>query len=363
MFISMASFVATSNNVQPRKIAANKENLVVALNRNKKIFPKGEPQTLLQCSQDDDAVAPFDKGLVHMVIGAYNNHFNLVLRPDDVWQAIVTQLSFFVNAHGEELRNKFVSHEGKKQLTIISPNTFSTTDFGECARRMVQEQIIDNIKDKSLVDWLLPSFSTTQERDRIAAAVTVMATLQKYFEYRICCECGIPRVTLLGKPEDWQALRQRIDRLSEFDVAPEGYLARWQAMLTPILDGFVAQTKPGADASEALAFWDRVCQNVGGGSGPVYYSGWITVFAVFKHDGTWQGDLVGKKGKPVEWPVIDSNDLPVGWASVPVLVEDEMGKKYNCMMHAGQFVASFPDEYSLQPRSDWCMTCPSKLEM
>src|SRR5690349_20929723 len=98
-FITMTTFVATSNKVTPKKVTCANQDLTTALKSNEHIFPEDPHQTLIQCSQDDADVVPFDKGLVHIVIGAYNNHFNLVLRPDDVWQAIVTQLSFYVNAH------------------------------------------------------------------------------------------------------------------------------------------------------------------------------------------------------------------------------------------------------------------------
>lgn len=78
-----------------------------------------------------------------------------------------------------------------------------TIDYGEFASRMVSEQVIKNIKDPSIAEWLQPNFSTTTETDRIAASVSIMATLQKYFKYVCMTECGLPRVTMLGVVEDW----------------------------------------------------------------------------------------------------------------------------------------------------------------
>jgi hypothetical protein len=68
---------------------------------------------------------------------------------------------------------------------------------------MVDEQIIKNIKDQSVIDWLMPSFSTTLPNDRVAASVSVMSALQCYFKYSFGLCCGIPEVTLLGTIEDW----------------------------------------------------------------------------------------------------------------------------------------------------------------
>ena len=41
--------------------------------------------------------------------------------------------------------------------------------------------------------------------------------------------------------------------------------------LAPVLDEFVAAKGGKPD----LAFWDRVCDRSGGGSGPTYLSGWV----------------------------------------------------------------------------------------
>ncbi|CAN0540206.1 unnamed protein product, partial [Ectocarpus sp. 8 AP-2014] len=69
-----------------------------------------------------------------------------------------------------------------------------------------------------LADWFRPGFSTTTETDEVCAAATAMATLQAYFEYTMCLTCGIPWVTLMGTVEDWKLLREKIERMLEFEV-------------------------------------------------------------------------------------------------------------------------------------------------
>lgn len=54
-------------------------------------------------------------GLVHAIEAAYSFHRHLVLRPDDIWMAILTQFSMYVDKNAEQLRDHFVSHEGKKE--------------------------------------------------------------------------------------------------------------------------------------------------------------------------------------------------------------------------------------------------------
>jgi len=53
-----------------------------------------------------------------MLFKVYNDHHELVLRPDDFWQAINVQFSYYVNANGEALRDHFVNHEGQKELIV-----------------------------------------------------------------------------------------------------------------------------------------------------------------------------------------------------------------------------------------------------
>jgi len=65
----------------------------------------------------------------------------------------------------------------EKKLTIKALGTLYTIDFGHLAKRMVDEQIIKNIKDPTIAEWILPKFTTTTENDRVVASVTMMATL------------------------------------------------------------------------------------------------------------------------------------------------------------------------------------------
>lgn len=101
------------------------------------------------------------------------------LRPDDVWQAILAQFSLYVQANENELRDTFVSHEGKKEyvggfvttfpmcdlvqkltlrdirLEIESVGTLETADFAAMAQDMGR-LLEQNVKDPELRKWLVP---------------------------------------------------------------------------------------------------------------------------------------------------------------------------------------------------------------
>merc|ERR1712012_980101 len=128
-------------------------------------------------------------------------------------------------------------------------------------------------------------------------------------------------------------------------------MSAWHKLLAPVFDQLVQASEGHRD----LEFWDKVCCHLGGGSGPSYLSGWITVFAVFSAKGKWLANVNGMEG---EWPEIDTKDLPVGSVSVPVLVNDN-GCEYHTQMLAGQFgLDVVGNGKAVQPRSDWCIALP-----
>jgi len=376
---SGVTFRATSNEVEATQVQGELTQLTEAISGNaafQRAFAKKERQErvsplrkrvsplrkmphtipkIIQTSHADKPVREARYGLVSACLDAYNKHHNLVLRPDDVWQAILTQFSFYVNANAEALRDSFVDFQGKKTLVITMGGTLFSADFGNFANRMVDEQIATNLKDDDVTEWLLPKFTTTTSDDRVAASVTIMSTLQAYFEYVCRLRCGIPEVTLEGTPDDWRSLRMKIDRLPRYEVGGKPrVMAQWHALLAQVLDNFVLSSEGKHD----LAFWDRICHRMGGGSGPSYLSGWVTVFACFKANGEWQGnlDLMGRGGEKPQWPRIDTNYIPVGTVSVPVLVDDN-GVQYDTQMLAGQVAYDVGGDRgdTVRPRNDWCI--------
>ena len=48
---------------------------------------------------------------------AYAQHYPLVLSPDAIWMCITQGLSQHINTNAEKLRNMFVEHEGKKEIS------------------------------------------------------------------------------------------------------------------------------------------------------------------------------------------------------------------------------------------------------
>jgi hypothetical protein len=279
-------------------------------------------------------------GFVMAVEAAYSQHHHLSIRPEDVWVSILTQFSFHVNAHAEELRSFFVAHEGQKQLVVKEFGTLQTVDVGLLAVRLT-EQMEKFLVDQDLRNWIMPSFTTTTSTDTITAAVIMMGTMQKYFSYKMCIMCGIPSVTLLGEKADWVDIRHRLDKLAQFGKEPELF----SRLLTPVLDYFIS-TFEGADDPKVVDFWSKIAHQYNGGSGPTWLSGWITAFCFWDADGKLlyhePHPNVGKydqkeRGCDLDGTLyhrIDIKDIPNGYVSVPVLVDDN-GQEFKTKMVAG----------------------------
>ena len=218
-------------------------------------------------------------GFVHGAIEAYNNHHNLVIRPEDIWLAILIQLTLFINANSELLRSKFVAFKGKKEFDIEFGTSRWSCDYAEYAR-ITSLMLEDSIVDKELRVWMMPAFSTTTEADIAVASIVMMGAMKKYFGYTMRMACGLPSVTLLGERSDWEKILSRLEKLKDFGDEP----AQWYKLLHPIVSRFVLSFD-GPESPEILDFWNRIAHHDRGGSGPSYYSGWITAFCFWDDDG------------------------------------------------------------------------------
>jgi hypothetical protein len=311
-----------------------------------KEFKKEGCKDIVQSTPMKTAVAASTSGFVRGAIKAYNNHHNLVLRPDDIWLAIMVQFALYVNGNAEELRSTLVKHDGKEELVVEAYGSLYTVDFGQLSKQMI-DKMDEHLVDPNLKHWVLPAFSTTTDHDTIVASVVLMASMKKYFSYQCSLGCGIPQVTLEGTVADWEDIRARVDKLKAFG----GPMSEWSAMLAPILDQFVVAAKGTADAG----FWNRICHHVGGMSGTSYISGWISVFCAFNEDGKWQGGMKTEHDVESEFPIIDTDEIPQGYLTVDVKIDDN-GRLHDALMFAGHMAfAVSDDKTTITPALSWAI--------
>ncbi|OXV06808.1 hypothetical protein Egran_05426, partial [Elaphomyces granulatus] len=133
---------------------------------------------------------------------------------------------------------------------------------------------------------------------------------------------------------DWDALLTRIELLPK--LGPE--TTQWYRLLKPVLTRFVGAFD-SPESSETKNFWQTIVHYSAGGSGPSYVSGWITAFCFWD----WEGRSLFTSGQGnAQWTVldgvryhrVDTNNVPPGFASVPVKLDDN-GDEYDTVMVAG----------------------------
>lgn len=293
-------------------------------------------------------------GLVNTIATAYNEHHHLILRPDDIWLAMLVQFSKHVEQNAAKLRDSIVKFnqndlDGKKKLIVHGEGNLYTTQYDKLCTMMTNE-IAKHIVDPSIREWIIPEFSTTTDKDRVCGAITMMSSMKCYFNYEFRLRCGLPRVTLEGTVEDWQELRRLANRFLEFETDDHHHMQQWHSLYTPVLDEFVKSASGRPD----IEFWKLVVHYKGNGSGPRYLSGWVTVFCPFDDKGAWMCDLTKQQRVSYRfqyireevndaeeddtysrWPIIDTNRIPSGSCCVDVIVDDN-GTVYNCELVAGQ---------------------------
>ena len=303
--------------------------------------------------KNDYIKASFDNGFVGAVYDAYCNHHHLVFRPDDVWVAILTQFSLYINKYSEQLRDKLVFHEGKKNICIESLSSFNNfTDYGYVVDKLT-DKCLDFLKDDKIKEWILPDFTTTTKIDKDVCSVIMMSCLEKYFTFEMRFMCGIPKVTLLGETEDWVKLLEKLKKLPLYDT-PTRLLTKWSFFLHRILKEFIDSSSGNINPT----FWDTICDIIPYGSGSNKITGWISSFCVFDKEGNYRGYLEGKMFEDMKkyiWPSIDTGNIPVGFSSVPFHINDN-GHKINTTFIAGHIGYKMDDtKQKINMSPQWCL--------
>ena len=180
-------------------------------------------------------------------LNAYFNHCPIRLSPNVIWQLILNQFAEYVDEFAEDLREKFVNFEGKKDLICVRIGHIK--DVYKYEDDLIEEfcdKITENV-GKELIDNLTPNFSTSTKQTIISGKVSIMSTFKKYFHYGIgMCTCGIPYIILEGNLNDWEKILEKLKFLKKYDFSRESI----EADLIEIIN-----TKKG---NINLDFWRKI---------------------------------------------------------------------------------------------------------
>jgi len=326
--------------------------------------------------------APHDvHGFIACLELAFFEHYPMALSPSVIWLLILQSLGMHIDNNAEKLRDKFVTHQDKKELTIILGDDFvkgspdnSWDAYIENFAAQIDKNTIDDV-----VSLLETDFSTTSAVERIAGKVAIMDLMKHYFVYRMAAGCGFPQITLTGTKKDWVAMKQKLTALLQNKVDKK-FGKSWADAVMPVLDRFI----DAFDGKIDCLFWNSMLRRGAAGgsrpgirpqtdikqrSGRMFYSGWFNVFfplvnpsnggqkgafAENKHCVAYQdsNDYVqcGLEGASYGGPKMET--LPSGISSAPVnLVLD---KEYEMKFVAGFFGVDQDEEtLEVSPKIGW----------
>jgi hypothetical protein len=204
---------------------------------------------------------------------AFMSHRPLTLSPDTIWLMITQAVANHVNVHAEELRPKFVRHQGRLTIDVRRDDFVKGSPENPWAE--VLHQFSAEIRDHvgSTADLFLPRFSTTGPAKQFAAEIVLLEAMRSYFEFALHSLCGIPAITLEGTEGDWETLAEKAEPFGEFG------LEKWVEVLRPILQQFARASRGDVDGR----FWRSLYKLNEQSGGPVI-TGWITAFFPYLKD-------------------------------------------------------------------------------
>ena len=210
-----------------------------------------EPIWIAKSFSDDERFYTF-KGkdvFFQTIVRAYAEHRPLVLSPDMVWLLISQGFARYVNAHSDELRDQIVSHTEKMDLVVETKKDLlhEDADWKKLIAGFAAQ--INEYTKGDVAKTITADFTTTGVTERIVSQVTLMETVKTYFDYVVhYMGCGIPSITLMGTPQDWQKVLEKTEQLEKYGMGD------WFKSLKPILTEFIK----ASEGKPNQAFWQNM---------------------------------------------------------------------------------------------------------
>ena len=266
--------------------------------------------------------AECSNGFIGSLLYAYNKHIPLTIRPDDVWISIMAVFARYVCANAEQMRDKFVDHEGSKELKVLIEHTEISTIDKKTLEDMVHETILEILKNvKHDISWMICDFTTSSILDKMVSSLLVIGTTQKYFHWNIGTSCLFPQITLEGTLEDWYKLKEKCKLLENFSFEKKDYrdktineLKMWSNDLIPVIDKFIQTYKRADDTNinDLFKWWNTaLSEDVQGSGGGIHLCGWSRIFSPFAFGQNGECYYVYRAWKQIHMSKICSTSVTV----------------------------------------------------
>ncbi len=262
-----------------------------------------------------DSISPFVRGtsdkssFFDVVTLAFANHYSLEINPDDIWLMILDGFRLHVKSNREALKDKFVA-PGTDTVIVFEDNSL-TTESTHREWFWTLANLFEVLQSKLPEETGLPlktKFSTTSPVDYNISSAMVMAVAAEYYEYVVSSLCGIPKIKINGKKEDWILLKDSFNRLaSRLDMD------WWAVGLNPVLDEFINVFDGKINMEHWRGIYKRYIPEF---CGNVTFNGWISRF--FPYTGIGESLDVYRRHSPDWNEQLDAQNVPRGVTSIRV---------------------------------------------
>ena len=262
-------------------------------------------------------------GPVAAIAYAFMNHQHLTLSPSDFIILIGQGLATHINQNGEKLRKEFVDHEGKQLIKIkVDKIDFADEEFSKFVFDEFAKEINKRVK-KEIHDVIIDDTSVATHTTKIVSQLNLMDSMKTYFEYMMQCICGFPKITLLGTPDDWQKLKNKVHKLNEMNGKEDKLeLNWWLKNLVPVVDKIC---ESAISRKIDVEFWSNMYQQSSryGGND---IKGWFNAFLPFNHEDKKNYSLEGGIQEGFVYSSgIDPKDIKEGISEVPFKIQMGFG--------------------------------------
>ncbi|TPX16531.1 uncharacterized protein E0L32_003825 [Thyridium curvatum] len=307
-------------------------------------------------------ILPSSESFVRGTIRAWAEHLHLVVRPEEVWFSVLSQLNAYMDAHAGEVAGVYVNHRGGGG----EPMTLDEYDYFRLMEVFKREMEL-RAKVPWFSDWAFTNLTTTNANDYMNVAVLLLGeprAAAPAAQPKIAC--GLPSVTLVGEQSDWADVLAKLDRFEAF--GPE--VAAYGARLRPILTRFVSSYTE-SDSPETRRFWNQIVSaspatsanaagNASCSASETRVSGWITGFVHWDLEGKILASAAASDSAAATpeltldgttYQTISLQELPIGYARAPFLLHDfNDTQRYEAYVVAGtmgqQISTGPPDGYA-----------------
>lgn len=209
--------------VRQRRIWNNKEQKYdyFDLDETKKFFssfqiPKNEEMVM-----DVSGGTVKHRGLLYYLETCYNFHKGAVLRPDDFWYLMLSEIASVVKSRPEDFRKLFTDSSEKKDIIIYNADPVN----------MSFTTLIDALKKEVPTNTyaFLPKFSTSNAMTKLAFYASFADMISPYYNYMMYM-CGIPKVKILGEYSEYQSLCDKVASLAQIFAADNDVLSYLERM-------------------------------------------------------------------------------------------------------------------------------------